>query len=45
MSEGNAAVRLPLLVGLGIIDEEDEILVVALEVDLGLRSFSANHCC
>ncbi|KAI6754273.1 hypothetical protein HG530_012787 [Fusarium avenaceum] len=43
VSEGDALVSLPLLVGLNIIDEDDEV-VAALVVDLGLLSLAASHC-
>lgn len=43
VSEGDALVSLPLLVGLKIIDEDDEV-VAALVVDLGLLSLAASHC-
>lgn len=43
VSKRNALVALPLLVGLNIIDEDDEV-VAALVMDLGLLSLSASHC-
>lgn len=43
MREGDALVRHPLVVNLGVIDEDDEVFVGALEVDLDLGSFSASH--
>ncbi len=44
VSEGNALVSLPLLVDLGVIDKDDEVISVALEVDLVLCRLSAGHC-
>lgn len=36
-------VTLPLLVQLGILDEDEEVVCLTLEVDLGLLSLAANH--
>jgi hypothetical protein len=38
-------IGLPVLCRLCIIDEDDEILVLALVVDLGLLCFTASHDC
>ena len=43
MRQGDALVTLPLLVGLLIIHEDDEGLVVALEADLVNLSLAASH--
>lgn len=43
VSQGDALVGLPLLVGLDIVDEDDKV-IAALEVDLGLLSLAASHC-
>ena len=45
VSHGDAGVLLPLLEVLGIVNEDEEIVLLALEVDLGLSSFSASHDC
>lgn len=37
-------VRLPLLVGLDVVEEDDEVLLLALEVDLGLSGGALDHC-
>jgi len=36
-------VRLPLLEQLGILNEDDEVVLLALVVDLGLVGLAANH--
>jgi hypothetical protein len=43
VSQRNALVGLPLLVGLDIVNEDDKV-IAALEVDLGLLSLAASHC-
>jgi hypothetical protein len=43
VSKRNALVALPLLVGLNIINEDDEV-VAALVVDLSLLSLATSHC-
>jgi hypothetical protein len=43
VSQRDALVGLPLLVGLDIVDEDDKV-IAALEVDLGLLSLAASHC-
>lgn len=43
MSQGNGLIALPLLVQLGVFDEDEEVVVGALVVDLGLLSLAANH--
>lgn len=43
VSHGNALVSLPLVVRLDIINENDEVVVVALVVALGLEGFAASH--
>jgi hypothetical protein len=44
--EGHALVLLPLLDGLGALDEDDEVLALALVVALGLGGVSAHvGCC
>lgn len=45
MSQGNGLVLLPLLVGLEIVDEDEEVVVLTLEVDLDLSSAALRHCC
>lgn len=44
MSHGDAAVGLPLLVCLEVLDENDKGRVVNLVVDLVLGGFAASHC-
>jgi hypothetical protein len=41
--EGNAAVREPLLVGFGVVNEDDEVVLGALVVHLGLGSLALRH--
>lgn len=43
LGQRDGAVALPVLDGLGIINKDDEILVRALEEDLGLSSVSTRH--
>lgn len=45
VGHGDALVLLPLVHGLGIVDEDDEVLigVGTLVVDLGLSSLALNH--
>jgi hypothetical protein len=43
VSQRDALVALPLLVGLDIVNEDDKV-IAALEVDLGLLSLAASHC-
>jgi hypothetical protein len=45
VSQGDAGVALPLVVGLDIINKDNEVLVGALVVDLGLGSLASNHFC
>jgi hypothetical protein len=40
----NTLVRLPVLQGLSIVNEDDEVVLLALVVDLDLLSFTASHC-
>lgn len=44
MSQGHAGVAEPLLVGLDVVDEDDEVVRVALVVDLALGGLAASHC-
>ena len=44
VGHGNRLVSLPLLVRTNVIDEDDEVLVLALVVDLVLGSLAAGHC-
>lgn len=44
LSERNALVVLPVLDGLDVVDEDDEVLLLALVVDLGLGVVAASHC-
>lgn len=43
--QGDRLVALPLLVGLDVIDEDDEVVLVALVVDLGLLSGALHFDC
>lgn len=43
VSHGNALVSLPLVVRLDIVNEDDEVIVAALVVALGLDGFAASH--
>jgi len=45
LCERDRLISLPVLGRLDIINEDDEVLVLALEVDLGLLCFSASHDC
>lgn len=45
VSHGDARVRLPLLVLLAVVNEDEEIIVLALVVDLDLGSLAASHDC
>lgn len=45
LGEGNALVVLPALNSGGALSEDNEVLVVGLEVDLGLGSVSAHIGC
>jgi len=45
LGERDGLVGLPVLCRLYIIDEDDEVLVLALVVDLGLLSFASGHDC
>lgn len=45
LSKRNRFVGLPLLCRLHILNEDDEVLVLALVVDLGLWYFSTSHDC
>ena len=42
---GNTLVALPLLEGLDVVKENEEVVLLALVVDLGLSSLSASHDC
>ena len=43
LSQGDRAIALPILDGLGIVDEDDEVLVFTLVVDLRLGCVTARH--
>lgn len=43
VSKRNRLVRLPLVVGVHVVNKNDKVLVVALVVDLGLDSLAASH--
>lgn len=43
VSKRDAPVAEPLLEVFGIVDEDDEVVLLALVVDLGLGSFAASH--
>lgn len=43
MSEGDALVGLPLLGGWEVINEDDEILILALVMGLDLLCFATSH--
>lgn len=45
LGEGDGAVVFPVLDGLDVVDEDDEIFVFALVVDFGLVGVSAGHGC
>ena len=45
LGERDALVGLPILCRLCIVDEDDEVLVLALVVDLGLLTFASGHDC
>ncbi len=45
LSEGDALVGLPGLCRLDVVNEDDEVLLLALVVDLDLLSFSTSHDC
>ena len=45
LRERDALVGLPLLCRLDVVDEDDEVLVLALVVDLGLLNFASGHDC
>jgi hypothetical protein len=48
VSHGDALVRQPLLVQVDIVNEDEEVVVLALEVNLGLGGLSSSHlggCC
>ena len=44
LRQWDRTIALPLLDGLGIIHHDDEVLLLALVVDLGLGSVAAGHC-
>ena len=43
VGEGDARVLEPLLVFLGVVDENEEVVVLALVMDLGLDGLSTGH--
>ena len=43
VSQRDALVVQPLLVGLDIVDEDEVVVELALVVDLGLRALSSSH--
>ena len=43
VSQRNGLVRLPLLVRLNVVDEHEEVVLLALVVDLGLGSLASSH--
>lgn len=43
LSERDSLVSLPLLSRLGIVNEDDKVIVLALEVNLGLFNLAASH--
>jgi hypothetical protein len=43
VSQRNALIRLPLLVELDVVNEDEEVVVLTLEVDLGLAGLSSSH--
>jgi hypothetical protein len=45
LRQRDALVRLPVLCSLCIVNKDEEILVLALEVDLDLVCFAASHDC
>lgn len=45
LCERDRLIRLPVLGRLDIVNEDDEVLVLALEVDLNLLCLSASHDC
>ena len=45
LCERDALVILPLLESLGVIDEDNEVVLLALVVDLGGLCFSLRHDC
>ena len=45
VSHGDAGVRFPLLVLLGVVNEDEVVVVLALIVDLELGSLAASHDC
>lgn len=45
LCQRNALVCLPRIRRLDVVYEDDEVLSLALVVDLGLLSFTANHDC
>jgi hypothetical protein len=44
VSERDRLVRLPLLVQVGIVDEDEEVVLLALVMDLDLGSLASGHC-
>jgi hypothetical protein len=45
LCERDGLVGLPVLCRLHVINEDDEVLILALVVDLGLLCFTASHDC
>lgn len=43
LREGNTAIFLPILYGLDVIDEDNEIVFLAFVVDFGLGCIAAGH--
>jgi hypothetical protein len=45
LCQWGALIRLPLLESLHVVDKDNEVVFLALEVDLGLLCFSSRHDC
>jgi len=45
VGHGDGLVRLPLLVRVDVLDEDEEVVVLALVVDLDLGGFASRHFC
>jgi hypothetical protein len=45
LRERDTLILLPLLESLSIVDEDDEVVFLALVVDLGVLCFSPSHDC
>lgn len=43
MSHGSRLIGLPFLIGLDVVNKDDEVFVLALEVDFDLSGFSLGH--